>query len=137
MAAKDDPAAHFAEGLHELPGFTFPLTCGHCGKTYPDLAAFLKETGVVDHFADLVESSDSEQHRVLELLRSCPCGHLLLEEFDDRRDHSPAGNEVRSTFSRLLRQLRRQGISREEAHNCLLDFLHRRGREALENLKVA
>jgi len=70
------------------------------------------------------------------LVRSCSCGASLLEEFVSRRDESGEGLAKRMEFSYLIQELRRAGVSRDEACEELRSVLHGVESELLETLGV-
>ncbi|MHC4883918.1 MAG: P-loop NTPase family protein [Planctomycetota bacterium] len=127
----------FCTGLKEHVGFKFPIQCEECGTLYQTASDFFTHSQATDNLDGICEGYDGEHHRIVEVLRRCHCGHLLFEEFDDRRDSSPAGREIRRAFSHLLIQMREHGYDREESRKLLLEVLADRGPAGLENLKVA
>ncbi|MDP6525433.1 MAG: hypothetical protein QGI24_06455 [Kiritimatiellia bacterium] len=126
----------FVKDLHLLAGFAFPLTCPHCGKTYDDVEQFLERTQATDNLNGVMEACGFDTVRILEVLRRCECGKLLLEEFEDRRDRSDEGIEHRAVFGRLVKELRLSGMTRDEARSLLLSLVSGLDSEQLGMLQV-
>jgi hypothetical protein len=125
----------FLKDLHELAGFGFPLKCLHCGRIYDTVEQFLEATQATDNLNGVIEGYGVHMRRIVEVLRKCECGKLLVEEFEDRRNLSPDGKHHRLAFSRLVRDLRSSGMTREEAHESLL-ALADADSEGLRHIKV-
>ena len=126
----------FLKDLHVVAGFSFPLQCRHCGRSYDTVEQFLEETQATDNLNGVIEGYGFHLERIVEVLRRCVCGKLLLEEFEDRRDRSPEGIEHRLAFSRLERELRRSGMTRDEAHATLLRLTAGFDSEQLGSIEV-
>jgi hypothetical protein len=127
----------FLKDLHVLAGFEFPMKCLHCGRIYDTVEQFLEETEATDNLNGIIEGHGVNMERIVEVLRKCECGKLLVEEFEDRRDGSPDGIEHRFAFSRLVRDLRISGMTREEAHASLLGLTYGFDSEQLRSVRVA
>jgi hypothetical protein len=125
----------FLKDLHELAGFGFPRKCLHCGRIYDTAEQFLEETQATDNMNGVIEGYGVDMERIVEVLRKCECGKLLVEEFEDRRNRSLDGNHHRLAFSRLVRDLRSSGMTREEAHESLLGLADVDS-EGLRHIKV-
>ena len=126
----------FMKDLHVLAGFSFPLKCRHCGRSYANIEQFLEETQATDNLNGIMEGYGFHTGRIVEVLRRCVCGELLVEEFEDRRDQSPDGVEHRLAFSRLVIELRRTGMTRDEAHASLRRLTAGFNSEQLNSIEV-
>jgi hypothetical protein len=121
--------------LQELTGFEFPLQCPSCHNVYHDISEYLMATSGTDNLGGFLESYDCHYHKILEIIRRCVCGAVLLEDFRDRRDIVEAALALRQIFSRRFIQLREQGMSKDDAHELLLRFLNEAGRESFTNME--
>jgi hypothetical protein len=55
-------------------GFSFPLTCRHCGRNYDVVEQFLEETHATDNLNGVMEGHGFHTGRIVEVLRRCTCG---------------------------------------------------------------
>jgi hypothetical protein len=124
----------FLQGLKELYNSTFPRKCPNCGREYPTLEAFLKETIPLEGRSGLIENlgcPDEGDEPIVELYRNCVCGSTIMEFFSNRRDTSEQGLRRRQLFDDLLKQMVVQGVSKEEARKALLLMLRHNKRSHL------
>jgi len=130
-------AERFSHDLHTVRGMEFPTTCPQCGLVFNDAQTFLDgTTSVWIGDEGVTEDYDGAGHRVLDIGRTCTCGHILVEEFDTRRDTSEDGKHFRLVFSERMRAIRRQGSSAEEARAILIEFLHSNGAQAVVDVQI-
>ncbi len=112
-------------GLQELAAGAFPKRCANCGEVFADVDDYLRRTGRVASGASGLKQSHDEDGRVIvELFRNCICGSTLMDNFNDRRDTSAAGERRRARFSELMERLAVQGLSPELARAELLKVLN-------------
>jgi hypothetical protein len=126
----------FLKDLHLLAGFSFPLKCRHCGQVYDDAEQFLETTQATDNLNGIIEGYGMHAERIVEVLRRCECGELLIEEFEDRRARSQEGIEHRAEFGRLVKELRIRGMTRDGAHALLLRVAAGFDSEQLKSIDV-
>ncbi|MEJ2622811.1 MAG: oxidoreductase [Candidatus Thiodiazotropha sp.] len=130
----------FLQGLRELYDSSFPRKCPNCGREYPTLEAFLKETVKLEGRSGLTENlgcPDEGDEPIVELYRNCVCGSTMMEFFSNRRDTSEQGVRRRQLFKDLLKQMVVKGISEKEARKALLLMIRSNMRsQALENLGI-
>jgi len=117
-------SSEFFYKLKTASGFSFPLKCPKCGKDYKTAEEFVQNTLPVENLENVFESYDSNKRRILEVVRACHCGKVILEEFFSRRDSSLEGIERRAEFSHYLHELRGAGMKKEEAHSELLGLVN-------------
>jgi hypothetical protein len=134
---KSDP---FLQGLKELYDSSFPRKCPNCGREYPTLEAFLKETIKLEGRTGLTENlgcPDEGDEPIVELYRNCVCGSTMMEFFSNRRDTSEQGLRRRQLFDDLLKQMVAKGVSEIEARKALLLMLRFNKRsQVLEKLGI-
>ena len=81
--------------LHELSGFEFPLTCPSCNKVFDNIRDFIESTSTRDNLGGIIEGLDDNMMRIIEIIRYCECGNILLEEFSNRRACQTTGFKIR------------------------------------------
>lgn len=111
-------------GLQTLTDASFPKTCTNCGQVFQNLDEFISATQSLERYdSGLKQSSDVESDPVLELLRNCSCGAMMIELFNNRRDMSEAGEQRRKEFDKSLARLIKAGIDKEKARAKLLSAI--------------
>jgi hypothetical protein len=78
-----DPAY---KGLHAVDRESFPKRCANCGRVFPTVEAFVRETSPAGIGGrGFKRSVDDAGAVIVELFRNCPCGSTLMDSFSDRR----------------------------------------------------
>lgn len=84
---------------------TFPRNCRNCGRIYQSAEDFLAQTADLPAGkSGLREMLDDDEQTVVAVFRNCVCGSTLMDEFQSRRDVSPAGLARRAEHARRKQQ---------------------------------
>jgi hypothetical protein len=121
--------------LRALVNRSFPKKCS-CGRVYQNLEEFLAQTRSLNPETGLFQQAELSDKSIMNLLRHCACGSTLLAVFNERRDVSDKGVEIRELFDRVLQYLVDTGLVKEEARRLLLDLLHGRNAHLLQQLST-
>jgi len=118
-------------GLQVLSNLSFPKQCSTCGKRYETVDDFVSQTEALRKSSGLKEDLDDDGRVIVELFRNCTCGSTLMDEFNNRRNLTPAGLNRRKKFSELLDRLVNKGFSAETAREELLKVMRGEGSKLL------
>jgi hypothetical protein len=111
-------------GLQEMAANAFPKQCASCGRRYENVNDYITQTGRVGSGrSGLKQTLDDDGEVIVELFRNCVCGSTLMDCFNNRRDHSSAGQRQRARFGELIESLTGRGLEREHARNELLKVM--------------
>jgi hypothetical protein len=131
----------FYKGLQTLVDSTFPKTCPKCSRTYASKEEFLRETIPVKDISledksglFALEAFTAEDNTTIGVFRNCECGTTLMADFQDRRDNSEAGQQRREQFDKLMQMLTEHGMKHELARHELLEVLHGKHSEIIDDL---
>jgi len=114
---------YFYRKLHSAAGFAFPQDCPKCRKNFKNVEEFISKTKSVEGVDRIFESHDPQQRKIIEIVRQCSCGKVILEEFYTRRDDSLEGIERRAEFSHYLDELCDAGMVCSVARTELLSVM--------------
>lgn len=132
---RQDFDPELVRGLTALAASAFPKRCRNCGRTFVDVADYVRQTEAMpDGSAGLKQSFDEEGRPIVDFFRNCPCGSTLMDSFNDRRDLSPQGEARRQRFGELLDYLASRGIERAIARRELLKVMRGEKSELLAQL---
>ena len=108
-------------GLRPKGESAFPKKCQNCGRVYETSEDFFSDTANVKvEETGLRACIDTDDSVVIEAFRNCVCGSTLMDNFCDRRDMSPDGQERRDKFVKLQKYLVGKGLSANTAYAELL-----------------
>ncbi len=123
-------------GLRALADSAFPKTCRNCGRVYRTADEFLEETQGLARGSGLKSGLTEEDQTVVMLFRNCSCGSTLMDQFENRRDDSPAGVHRRQAFGKILDLLRQRGLEASDARRELLKVVRGETSDLLTQLGV-
>ncbi len=98
------------------PAVLHPASCPDCGRSFPTLGEFLRQTTGA-------EPGEAGAPGSVSISRRCPCGHVFTPghaEQTDLRDHSAAGLERRRIFGELLAMMSDSGLDAVELRRNLV-----------------
>lgn len=110
----------FYKGLHAVTGFAFPQECPKYELRFKSVEQFIERTSPVKDLQDCFESYDPQHRHIIEIIRRCPCGKVILEEFFTRREDTTEGIEHRAEFSHFLKELCAAGVSESAVRSELM-----------------
>lgn len=124
------------KGLKELTASSFPKKCRTCGRVFVSAEQFFLETQDIRTSPTcLKQSEDDDGSKIVDVFRNCPCGSTLMESFNNRRDLSAAGIEMRRKFESLLGRLEEKNLDRRVARTELIKLLRGEKSEILSKLR--
>ncbi|WP_036300233.1 oxidoreductase [Methylomarinum vadi] len=127
--------ANELRGLSALLESSFPKKCNVCGREYRTAQQFLQETRDLPSAKScLKEAVEEDGTAIVEVFRNCICGSTLMDEFNNRRDDTKAGQRKREKFADLLQQLIKQGLDPQVARSELLKVLRGQPSQVLDDL---
>ena len=118
---------------------TFPKKCENCNKIYNNKEEMDRDLEKDEHnqlieydspdedFNDVSEESnsnakDSTTKKVVANYVTCKCGSTLFLIFQDRRDPSGGGKELRQVFESVQQDLEKYGLSAADSSEVIRDL---------------
>ena len=135
MTQSETTLSEIYEGLQALSAAAFPKQCQDCGKQYGSLEELIAQTSA-DTGSGL-KASTSLLNPGVEIERSCSCGALLSESFNDRRAGGQIGAQRRTLFDRLLSLLIEGGLPQKMAKKELLKVMKGQPSDLLDKEQLA
>jgi hypothetical protein len=136
MPPESDFDPELIRGLQALALSTFPKVCRCCGRQFADVTEYTKQTLVMPNGKQgLKQSYDDDGQVIVDFFRNCPCGSTLMDSFNDRRNLTPAGLARRQRFGELLDYLIRRGLDAVTARHELLTVLQGGQSEILKKFR--
>jgi len=136
MNNKVKPGDARYSGLRPAEESAFPKKCRNCGRVFETAEDFFEGTsGIKSDMTGLQQLIDEDALVMVEAFRNCPCGSTLLDNFNNRRDMSAAGDARRKRFDELLTYLIQSGLDEEIAYAELLKVSRGGESEVLANIE--
>jgi len=120
------------KSLQALSDLSFPKVCPTCNQRFETVEEFIAKTEALRKSTGLKSDVDDEGRTIVELFRNCTCGSTLMDEFNDRRNLSPAGIRRREKFGELVQRLCKNGYPAETVRRELLKIMRGEGSDLLK-----
>jgi hypothetical protein len=120
------------KNLQALSDLSFPKQCKTCGQRFETVEEFISQTESLQRSSGFQEGVYDDNRIILELFRNCTCGSTLMDEFNNRRNLSPAGIKRRKKFGELVERLTKSGFSPETIRSELLKIMAGEGSKLLK-----
>lgn len=133
MNDRNDFDLSLYKNLQALSDLSFPKQCKTCGQRFETVEEFISQTESLQRSSGFQEGVYDDNRIILELFRNCTCGSTLMDEFNNRRNLSPAGIKRRKKFEELMERLTKSGVPPETIRRELLQIM---GGEGSKLLKV-
>ncbi|MBL4852287.1 MAG: CbiX/SirB N-terminal domain-containing protein [Gammaproteobacteria bacterium] len=122
-------------GLRSVADSDFPKTCRNCQRSYQTLSEFIRDTVSTTPETGLKQGFNDEEQAIVELLRNCQCGSILMSPVHSRRGNSDLASECREQFDQLVAQMAATGRTHESAREDLRQVITGGYGDILEQLK--
>ena len=123
MDTKEHKFASVFRELKSQVSRCFPKTCESCGRNYPTLEDFLAATESTPYGSSFIEKAEFNDRSIVDILRNCPCGSTLMVVFNERRDMTTRGTELRKLFDVLIDVLAEHGVPKDRSRTELLSYI--------------
>lgn len=120
------------KNLQALSDLSFPKQCKTCGQRFETVEEFISQTESLPRSSGFQEEVYDDNKIILELFRNCTCGSTLMDEFNNRRNLSPAGIKRRKKFGELVERLTKSGFPPETIRRELLQIMSGDGSKLLK-----